>query len=67
MPMMTLRASAIGAPGDTEFHYGYLCQVTEDRALVADVPDELVASEVAAGRAELLEAPTKRTRQKSVE
>lgn len=67
MPMMNLRASALGNPGDTEFHYGYLCQVTEDRGLQADVPEELVEVEVTAGRASLVDAPAKRTRQKAGE
>ena len=65
MPMMNLRASALGIPGDTEFHYGYLCLVGEDRSLIADVPEELVAVEVSAGRASLVEAAAKRTRQKA--
>lgn len=39
--------------GHTEVHFGYVCQII-DGALIADVPDDLVQTELEAGRVTLL-------------
>ena len=50
-------------PGATEMHYGYLCTVLEGGVLVAEIPEEMIEGEVAAGRAEIIvtKAPAPKT------
>lgn len=45
------------AAGETENHYGYQFLVGEDGGLTADIPEEMAAGEIAAGRMLALEAP----------
>lgn len=47
----------VAAPGETESHYGYPFLVGEDGGLTADIPDDMAAGEIAAGRVLPLEAP----------
>lgn len=54
--------------GTEEMHFGFLCTVGEGGILTAEVPEEFMASELAAGRVAPIEpapadtAPAKRTR-----
>lgn len=58
-----LNAIPHGAQGGLEMHYGYVCEVGEGRTLFGEVPEEMLAGEVAAGRV----VPVKAPRQKKIE
>lgn len=49
-----------GNPGDSEDHWGHKCLIGEDGTLTAEVLDELVDSEVAAGRVTVIESKKKK-------
>jgi len=59
MPKCIVNAKWYGPDesGANPRHFGFECRI-EDGNLVADVPDELLQSELAAGRVKLLEPPT---------
>lgn len=42
-------------PGVPQIHYGYVCTINADGQLEADIPEDLVAVELASGRAVLVE------------
>lgn len=48
-------SKATVAPGEIEHHFGHSFVAQEDASLVADIPDDLVDSEVAAHRVVLIE------------
>ena len=55
MPKAFINTFKSGQPeGSTEMHYGYVCTVAQDGRLVADIPEELIAIEVEAGRVEII-------------
>lgn len=59
MPLCTVRAQALGKPGETESHFGHLCTIGEAKDLVADVPEALLETELAAGRVTVIEQAKK--------
>ncbi len=61
MPLVTINTyKSFGKPGDLEMHYGYICEVGPAGELTADVPEDLLANELAAGRVTIVEAPKKK-------
>lgn len=61
MPLCKIvNALPFGVPGDREMHYGFQGEVCADRTVTVEVPEELLAGELAAGRVTLIEAPSKK-------
>lgn len=51
---------SFGKAGDLEMHYGYICEVGPAGELTADIPDEMLPNELAAGRMTVIEASKKK-------
>ena len=59
MSIVTVKARAYGKPGEFESHWGHVCTIGPEGELTAEVHEDLIPSELEAGRIALIE-PTKR-------
>lgn len=65
MPLCKIvNAIPFGLPGDREQHFGFMGEVCADRTVTVEVPEELLAGELAAGRVTLIEAPAEKKKGK---
>ena len=60
MAKYIVNTRSFGAPGEFEDHWGHKCLIGENGELTADIPDDLVESELAAGRITPIETKKKK-------